>query len=118
MRPDEDSRQHGASTAPEQRLVFSARCGRLRLSNVVVRNAGIEWADSSNVYWRHKVRTSTSTRHDLCVGVDPACGAHAGPRGLLAPGSAYLMRLVVIRWLARRLRASSCMAMRSLRRQM
>ena len=46
----------GGSTAPEQRLVFSPRCGRVRLSNVTVRNAGIDWADPSNVYWRHMVR--------------------------------------------------------------
>ncbi len=46
----------GSSAAPDMRLVFSSRCGRVRLTNVTVRNAGIDWEHANNVYWRHMVR--------------------------------------------------------------
>lgn len=42
------------------RLVFSSRCGRVRLTNVTVRNAGIDWEHPDNVYWRHMVSCSAS----------------------------------------------------------
>lgn len=42
----------------EGRLVFSNRCGRIRLTGVVVRNRGIDWSRPDNVYWQHKVSTS------------------------------------------------------------
>ncbi|KFM29017.1 hypothetical protein F751_6536 [Auxenochlorella protothecoides] len=43
------------------RLTFSSRCGRLRLRDLAVRNAGVDYADPSNVYWRHAV-----ARHAAC----------------------------------------------------
>lgn len=43
------------SAAADQRLVFSSRCGRVRLANVTVRNAGIDWDSGANIYWRHMV---------------------------------------------------------------
>jgi hypothetical protein len=43
------------SAAADKRLVFSSRCGRVRLANVTVRNAGIDWDSGSNIYWRHMV---------------------------------------------------------------
>lgn len=45
----------------EPRLVYSARCGRVRLRNVSVRNRGVDWAAAGNVYWRHRV-----ARHEAC----------------------------------------------------
>ena len=44
-----------------QKLVFSDRCGRIRMRNVQIRNAGIDWSVPENVYWRHRV-----TRHESC----------------------------------------------------
>ena len=39
----------------EARLVYSQRCGRLRLHNVRVMNVGVEWAHPDNVWWRHSL---------------------------------------------------------------
>lgn len=39
--------------------MFSNRCGRLRLSNVAVVNAGVAWGVADNVFWRHQVRSPT-----------------------------------------------------------
>ncbi|KAL4426976.1 hypothetical protein ABPG77_009537 [Micractinium sp. CCAP 211/92] len=39
----------------ERRLVFSQRCGRLRLHNVRVANAGVDWGHADNVWWRHSL---------------------------------------------------------------
>jgi hypothetical protein len=36
-------------------------CGRCRLNNVVISNAGIDWSDASNVYWSNFI-----TRHERC----------------------------------------------------
>ncbi|KAG2483471.1 hypothetical protein HYH03_017654 [Edaphochlamys debaryana] len=41
--------------APGGVLRYSSRCGRVQMVNVRVRNAGIDWADPGNVYWRHQV---------------------------------------------------------------
>lgn len=38
-----------------QRLVYSNRCGRVRLTNVIVQNKGIDWEHEDNIYWQHKV---------------------------------------------------------------
>jgi hypothetical protein len=46
--------------APE--LVYGDACSRIRLRNVRVRNAGIEWTDENNVYWRHRVARKESCR--------------------------------------------------------
>jgi hypothetical protein len=48
------------SATADQRLVFSSRCGRIRLANVTVRNAGIDWGSGNNIYWRHMVKVSSS----------------------------------------------------------
>lgn len=42
----------------DARLVYGNACGRLRLTNVTVRNAGIDWQADGNVYWRHRVRSN------------------------------------------------------------
>jgi hypothetical protein len=55
----------GSSAAPDMRLVFSSRCGRVRLTNVTVCNAGIDWAHDDNVYWRHMVARKESARITL-----------------------------------------------------
>ena len=44
-----------ASATADRRLVFSSRCGRVRLVNLTVRNAGIDWDSGANIYWRHMV---------------------------------------------------------------
>ena len=41
--------------AGEGRLVYSNRCGRVRLHNVSVHNRGLDWDHPGNVYWSHKV---------------------------------------------------------------
>jgi hypothetical protein len=48
--------------AREPRLVFSDRCGRLRLHNVRVRNAGVQWGHPGNVWWRHSLERAESCR--------------------------------------------------------
>ena len=50
----------GVSASPSskvegQRLVYSNRCGRVRLNNVTVQNKGVDWDSQDNVYWQHKV---------------------------------------------------------------
>lgn len=45
----------------EARLVFSQRCGRLRLHNVRVANRGVDWGHADNVWWRHSL-----VRHEAC----------------------------------------------------
>ncbi len=37
-------------------LVYSSRCGRVRLHNVSVRNRGVDWEHPDNCYWQHQVR--------------------------------------------------------------
>ena len=55
-----------SSPVPEPRLVFSEACGRVRLHNLTVRNAGIDWADPSNSYWEHRVARRAACRVTLC----------------------------------------------------
>lgn len=38
------------------------RCGRVRLTGVTVRNAGIDWAAADNCYWRHRVARVQAAR--------------------------------------------------------
>ncbi|KAK9833071.1 hypothetical protein WJX74_006343 [Apatococcus lobatus] len=45
-----------------ERLVYSHRCGRVRLRGVSVRNAGIDWEAPGNVYWQHKVHRREAVR--------------------------------------------------------
>ncbi|CAN0909794.1 UTP--glucose-1-phosphate uridylyltransferase 3, chloroplastic, partial [Linum grandiflorum] len=40
----------------EQILHYGHRCGRCRLENVSIRNEGIDWSSSDNIYWKHNVR--------------------------------------------------------------
>ena len=44
-----------AEEDPSERLVYSSRCGRINMSNVTVRNRGIDWAAKNNLYWKHQV---------------------------------------------------------------
>ena len=34
----------------------------MRLTGVVVRNAGVDWADAGNCYWRHRVARREAAR--------------------------------------------------------
>lgn len=43
------------------RLVYSNRCGRVMLNNVIVQNRGVDWDHESNIFWQHKVQ-----RHEAC----------------------------------------------------
>jgi hypothetical protein len=55
-----------APAAPAAPLLkYSARCGRVRLRNVSVRNAGVDWAAEGNVYWRHRVERLEACRITL-----------------------------------------------------
>lgn len=54
-----------AACAPrgaERRLAYSQRCGRVRLHNVRVANAGVDWAHPDNVWWRHSL-----VRREACT---------------------------------------------------
>jgi hypothetical protein len=68
-----------ASAHLEPRLVYSERCGRVRLHNVRVRNAGVDWEHPGNVWWRHSL-----ARREACEVVlrgasgEPAAGAAGG----------------------------------------
>ncbi|KAK9801940.1 hypothetical protein WJX73_008251 [Symbiochloris irregularis] len=52
--------QQQAGAEAGERLRFSSRCGRVRLTGVVVRNRGIDWEHPDNVYWRHQVHRHES----------------------------------------------------------
>ena len=61
--PDQSNEQIPSFKPPRvegQRLVYSNRCGRVRLNNVTVQNRGVDYNHEHNVYWQHKVNTSTS----------------------------------------------------------
>lgn len=67
----------------ESRLVFSQRCGRLRLHNVRVANRGVDWGHPENVWWRHSL-----ARHESCrITLHGASGECVG-RGWGGSGSA------------------------------
>lgn len=44
-----------SSKVAGQRLVYSNRCGRVMLKNVIVQNQGVDWDHEGNIYWQHKV---------------------------------------------------------------
>jgi hypothetical protein len=70
-----------AQTA-ESRLVFSQRCGRLRLHNVRVANRGADWEHPDNVWWRHSL-----ARHEACrVTLRGMSGEARGAAQELLPG--------------------------------
>lgn len=50
----------GASSKTQQLLRYSSRCGRIKMVNVAVVNAGIDWSAKSNVYWKHQVARKES----------------------------------------------------------
>ena len=56
----------GGADGERERLVFSDRCGRVRLKDVRVRNAGVDWAAPGNCYWRHEVARQGAARITLC----------------------------------------------------
>jgi hypothetical protein len=49
------------SLSPNQ-CEHCCRCGRVRLTGVVVRNAGIDWSNPENCYWQHKVARREAVR--------------------------------------------------------
>ena len=53
----------GSGNVEGQRLVYSNRCGRIRLNNVTVQNKGVDWDCEGNIHWQHKV-WCTSALHD------------------------------------------------------
>jgi hypothetical protein len=65
--------------AAESRLVFSQRCGRLRLHNVRVANRGADWEHPDNVWWRHSLARHESCRITLRGMSGEAGGACTGP---------------------------------------
>ena len=56
-----------SSKVEGQRLVYSNRCGRVRLNNVTVQNKGVDWDSQDNVYWQHKVCSPIATIVCHCV---------------------------------------------------
>ncbi len=54
----------------QKKLVFSDRCGKLRLRNVTVRNQGIDWSNQENVYWKHKIARKEACRIVLHGGAE------------------------------------------------
>ena len=49
------------TTSAESVCFDESACGRCRLNNVVVSNAGIDWSEASNVYWSNFI-----TRRERC----------------------------------------------------
>jgi len=43
-------------------LLYSDYCGRVRMYNVAVENAGVDWGASSNLFWMHRLE-----RHESCA---------------------------------------------------
>lgn len=56
MQASMNGEEMGEMEEGRERLVFSERCGRVHMSNVTVRNAGIDWSAPGNLYWKHQVR--------------------------------------------------------------
>lgn len=54
--------EDAAAPGGDPQLVFSDRCGRVRLRNVAIRNAGVDWANPHNVFWRHRLARKESCR--------------------------------------------------------
>ncbi len=40
---------------PQEMLLYSSHVGRVRMRNVTVSNAGVDWDAPSNTYWQHRV---------------------------------------------------------------
>ncbi|GAX76097.1 hypothetical protein CEUSTIGMA_g3540.t1 [Chlamydomonas eustigma] len=49
-------------SAAEERLMYSSRCGRVHLSNVMIRNQGVDWVAPGNVYWKHQLKRHEAVR--------------------------------------------------------
>jgi UTP---glucose-1-phosphate uridylyltransferase len=43
-------------------LQYGNAFGQVRLHNVIIRNAGVDWSDSRNVYWQHSVARKEACR--------------------------------------------------------
>lgn len=41
-------------------MQYSSRCGRVKMVDVIVENAGIDWTAAGNVYWKHQVARKES----------------------------------------------------------
>ena len=91
--------EDGAAEAEgSERLVYSSRCGRVHMSNVTVRNLGIDWAARSNLYWKHQVTRREAARvvlqgrsefeaHDVVIDGDHTFTVPDGFRMVLSQGS-------------------------------
>lgn len=55
-----DDRLASDSCTPSERIVYSEKCGRIRLERVNIVNQGVNWCNKDNVYWQHKVARSES----------------------------------------------------------
>eukprot|EP00193_Tetraselmis_chui_P003611 CAMPEP_0177752566 /NCGR_PEP_ID=MMETSP0491_2-20121128/989_1 /TAXON_ID=63592 /ORGANISM="Tetraselmis chuii, Strain PLY429" /LENGTH=887 /DNA_ID=CAMNT_0019267781 /DNA_START=95 /DNA_END=2758 /DNA_ORIENTATION=+ len=52
----------GGSQASEgETLLYSDYCGRVRMYNVTVENAGVNWDAEGNLFWMHRLE-----RHEIC----------------------------------------------------
>lgn len=43
------------AAGPHGLLRYGSRCGRVKLMDVTIDNAGIDWSSPDNVYWKHSV---------------------------------------------------------------
>ena len=98
----------------ERRLVYSNRCGRVRLHNVSVVNRGLDFDHPSNTFWAHKVG-SANCKVALRLTAMPAMGGLTLLPALGAVCSAPYSCCFVCRCTGRRRPASSSMASPSLR---
>ena len=67
----------GSGNVEGQRLVYSNRCGRIRLNNVTVQNKGVDWDCEDNIYWQHKVCCPSAARNCTAVTFGPYCNSAA-----------------------------------------
>ena len=51
----------GSGGRHSDRVEFSAKGPRVRLTGVVIQNQGIDWSHPGNVYWQHKVCSICAT---------------------------------------------------------
>lgn len=111
-------RQRQSSKVAGQRLVYSHRCGRVMLNNVIVQNEGVDWDNECNIYWQHRVRYCQVLRCPCDVILSPSwanyilllvCIVHAPSKLVLT------VRFMVCRCSVMSLVTSICMADQSLR---
>eukprot|EP00955_Chlamydomonas_euryale_P045004 353034-Chlamydomonas_euryale.AAC.1 len=63
--PEGDTPAGAEHTCADGRLEFCEHVGRVQLRNVKVRNAGVDWRNASNVYWKHEVSRREALRVEL-----------------------------------------------------